>query len=100
MRPAGEVRQALLDAAQVLTTETTAPTLMELAAHSQVGSTAALFTIRNMVKSGALVIVRTRRVDYRNRPVAEYSTPSAMHDATGGMCDFRTLAACWATQAA
>lgn len=100
MRPPGEVRQALLDAARALTTDTTAPTLVELAARSQVGLTAATFTTKNMVRSGALVIVRERHVSYRNRPVAEYCTPDALPVAVCQPYDSRPLMACWAAQAA
>lgn len=72
MRPAGEVRQALLQAAADLTTPDRAPTLGELAEHAQVGYAHARWSVQNMARAGALRIVRTRRVAYRNRPVAEY----------------------------
>jgi hypothetical protein len=100
MRRPGEVHQALLDAAAELTTPDSSPTLTELAAKSQVGLGAALVTVKNMVRSGALVIVRTRRVDYRNRPVAEYATPAAVDAVTQGQCDMHALVSCWATPAA
>ena len=72
MRPAGEVRQALLQAADALATAERAPTLAELAAGSGVGYDAAMATVKNMVRGGALCIARRRHVPYRNRPVAEY----------------------------
>ncbi|KQM68790.1 hypothetical protein [Xylophilus sp. Leaf220] len=72
MRPAGEVRQALLQAAGRLATEERAPTLAELAAEATVGYEAAMNTVKNMVRAGVLRIARQRPVDYRNRPVAEY----------------------------
>ncbi|MBF9263920.1 hypothetical protein [Paracidovorax cattleyae] len=72
MRPAGEVRQALLQACQALVTPERAPTLREIAARAQVGLQAAEATITNMRRAGVLRVVRQRRVDYRNRPVAEY----------------------------
>lgn len=72
MRPAGEIRQALLQACQALATPERAPTLREIAARAQVGLQAAEATIKNMRRAGVLRVVRQRRVDYRNRPVAEY----------------------------
>ncbi|WP_052712033.1 hypothetical protein [Paracidovorax citrulli] len=72
MRPAGEIRQALLQACQALATPERAPTLREIAAHAQVGLQAAETTITNMRRAGVLRVVRPRHVDYRNRPVAEY----------------------------
>jgi hypothetical protein len=72
MRPAGEIHQALLSAAQALSTPEQAPTLAEMAAHAQVGVDAARHTVPKMKQRGVLRIARTRRVDYRNRPVAEY----------------------------
>jgi hypothetical protein len=74
-RPAGDVRQALLQAVQALATTNTAPTLRELAARACVGHGAARQTVCNMVRAGLLVPVRQRRVPYRNRPVLEYAQP-------------------------
>lgn len=72
MRPAGEVRQALLQACVALVQQGQAPTLRELAAHACVGLAAAERTVDNMRRAGVLHSPRTRRVPYRNRPVAEY----------------------------
>lgn len=76
MRPAGEVRQALIQAARDVVADLGMPnrgaTLAELADRSCVGRDAARRCIDNMRRSGALQIVAQRRVDYRNRPVAEY----------------------------
>jgi hypothetical protein len=72
MRPAGEVRQALLEAAAALSTPDRSPTLLELALHAQVGKTAARQTVCNMRRAGVLAMVRERTVAYRNKPVAEY----------------------------
>lgn len=77
-RPVGEIRLALLKAARELTTAERSPTMMELACHSQVGFLAARRTVDNMRRAGALQVVRTRRVDYRNRPVAEYGDPKQL----------------------
>ena len=76
MRPAGEIRQALIQAARDVVAELGQPnrgaTLAELADRSCVGRDAARRCVDNMRRSGALSIVGERRVDYRNRPVAEY----------------------------
>lgn len=72
MRPAGEIRQALLQACADLATPERAPTLREIAARAQVGLQAAEDTIKNMRRAGVVRVARERRVDYRNRPVAEY----------------------------
>lgn len=82
MRPAGEVRKALLDACTTLAQPQQAPTLRELAAHARVGLEAARGTVSEMRRAGVVRIARTRRVAYRNRPVAEYEpAPRALHTA-------------------
>ena len=75
MRPKGEVHLALIEAVKALATPDRGATLRELVAHSCVGLVAARHTLHYLVRSGALVIVRTRRVPYRNRPVSEYALP-------------------------
>ena len=79
-RPAGEVRQALMRAACELVPTIRArssgahqgATLQELAEHAGVGYDAARNTVSNMRQAGALTIVSHRKVEHRNRPVAEY----------------------------
>lgn len=66
------MRQALLQACAELATPERGPTLRELAAQARVGLDAATHTIKHMSRAGQLHIARTRRVPYRNRPVAEY----------------------------
>ena len=67
MRPAGEVRQALLAAARQ------GPgTLRQLAQRAQVGWDAARDTVPNMARSGVLKVVGEERVEYRNRLVHVY----------------------------
>ena len=66
---------ALLDAAKALATPDHGATLRELAEHACVGVSVARYMVAAMAKHGALEIVRTRRVSYRNRPVAEYAIP-------------------------
>ena len=98
MRPAGEDSQKLLQSVQQLATPGRAPILKELAAHTQVGEAVASQTLKNLTRDGRLRIVRTRRVDWRARPVAEYALPVAAanvvaaNDADGG---FAVLAFAW-----
>ena len=67
MRPTGEVRQALLQAAQQ------GPgTLRQLAQRAQVGWDAARHTVPNMSRAGILRKVGEERVEYRNRLVHVY----------------------------
>ena len=54
MRPAGEIRAALLLAAQTLYAEQGAATWRQLAERSKVGYAAAKQTVRNMRRSGEL----------------------------------------------
>lgn len=72
MRPAGEVRMALLGACAALATAEQGATLRELAAHACVGMDAARRTVSDMRRAGVVCVLRERRVTYRNRPVAEY----------------------------
>ena len=74
-RPLGEVHAALLQAVRELETPEQGPTLREMAHRACVGTAAATSTVKNMVRNGFLVIERTRRVTYRNKPVAEYGIP-------------------------
>jgi len=87
MRPAGtvgEVRQALLAAAQSLCQPHRSPTLQDLAAQAQVGRVAAMNTVKNMVRAGDLVIVRRRWVAHSAKPVAEYAPATAPDDCRHG----------------
>jgi len=98
MRPVGEIHEALLDAARRLVTPDRAPTLMELAQHAQVGMQAARDTVPKMKRHGALRIVRTRRVDYRNRPVAEYAPAEGSDAGPGAGVDLGQALAAWMSQ--
>lgn len=98
MRPAGEIRVALLAAARDLATPEQAPTVAELALHAQVGLRAATDTVKNMRRHGALRIVRTRRVDYRNRPVAEYAPAEEGQAGAGAGVDLGQALAAWMSQ--
>lgn len=96
MRPAGEVRQALLSAARALVTPERAPTLAELAAHAKVGTQACRHTVANMRRYGALQIVRTRRQPGRNRPVAEYAPGALEPSGQGQGAALAEVLRCWA----
>ncbi len=72
MRPAGDVRAALLTACMELSTSGQGATLRELAQRACVGLESARQTVNNMARAGQLCIAGERRVAYRNRPVAEY----------------------------
>jgi hypothetical protein len=72
MRPAGEIRHALLKAATELATPECAPTLREIATKAQVGFESAMYTVKNMTRAGELEVAGAKRVEYRNRPVATY----------------------------
>lgn len=96
MRPAGEIRAALLAAAHALYTPERAPTLAELAAASGVGSDAARDTVSNLKRCGALEIARERRVAYRNRPVCEYQPASVVDGEAGsGHADLARVFSTW-----
>lgn len=95
MRPAGEIREALLTAARELLTPDQGPTLQELADRAQVGREAARRTVDNMKRHGHLRVVRTRRVAYRNRPVNEYAPVQTSSQATEGFVDLGEALAGW-----
>ena len=95
MRPHGAICLALLRAADALFTPARAPTLRELANHAQVGSAAARYSVPRLVRGGALQIVRTRRVPYRNRPVAEYARAEAAEPTVTGGADLAEAMASW-----
>lgn len=69
MRPAGEVRQALREAAREL-----APagrwTWVDMAHRARVGRSVARDTVRNMLRAGELAPAGTLRVPGVNRPMA------------------------------
>lgn len=87
MRPLGDISLALLGAMSELRTPEQAPTLRELALHAQVGIDAATETVKNMRRHGHARIVRTRRVAYVNRPVAEYEPTQQAADHAAGFVD-------------
>lgn len=91
MRPAGEIRQALMAAALAMTASNQTPTQRELAERAGIPYTQTRSTVREMVRGGALQIVRTRRVAYRNRPVAEYAPASGRPSVAAPVFDLHGL---------
>ncbi|APW38985.1 hypothetical protein RD110_18705 [Rhodoferax koreense] len=87
----------MFDSALRLTTPTSSPTLLELAHDAKVGFKDARVTVDNMRRAGVLVVVRTRVVSYRNRPVAEYCTPARLEVLGVKRCALRDAFASWAT---
>lgn len=94
MRPVGDVRQALLAACVELATPTQGPTLRELAAKACVGLDAARRTVSDMSRAQQIRKVRERRVQYRNRPVAEYA-PAGPECAQDGGADLASVLQAW-----
>lgn len=83
MRPAGEVRTALLDAARAAQQNGRGFTMRELAARACVGRAAARKTIENMVRAGVLQESGELPVEYRNRPVKLYDLPQSLVNEAG-----------------
>ena len=94
MRPVDEVTRALMFVACALHTPARGATLQELAQAAGVGGDVARQRVRDMRRHGRLDIVRTRRVDYRNRPVAEYAPPVT---APGPDCVLSDMVQAWFT---
>ena len=88
------MRQALLNACTQLATPDRGPTLREMAAVACVGLQAARETVKNMSRAGQLHRVRDRKVEYRNRPVAEY-VPKAMLGDDDGFVDLAQVLRVW-----
>lgn len=86
MRPAGEVRQALLHACVQLAAPGRGVTLREMALQAQVGLGAARSTVSAMRRAGQIRIDGQRRVDYRNRPVAVYMPALPAQQGQGKGC--------------
>lgn len=85
MRPQGELRQALLLAAQQLAGGRDGVTWRDLAEHAQVGYQAARTTVDNMARAGALQCVGMEKRAHSTRWMRLYAPPP---DAAGT----------WATQ--
>lgn len=93
MRPASEIRHALLKAAHDLKAIGQPCTLRELASHAQVGTEAARRTVDNMRRAGQLVISGHCRMQHRNRPVALYAPAQ---ETAAGFVDLAKVMNIWA----
>ena len=92
MKPAGEVHQALMKAAQELSAQGRGATLAELAERACVGRQVARDMVPKLKSRGCLQIV-----DYRNRPVAEYAPVPEIESRAGhGWVDLGRCVAGWA----
>jgi hypothetical protein len=96
----GEIREALRTAARELVASLPpdrGPTIRDLASAARVGAEIARHTVHNMSRAGELVIVGERRVEYRNKPVAEYRPADPADDdaAPAGYVDLGMALAGW-----
>jgi len=82
MRPAGEVRQALRQAAVQLAVEAGGGTWRDIAARARVGYEAARGTIKNMAHAGELQAIDEVRSPGSRRPMNRY-VPAVGADPTG-----------------
>jgi hypothetical protein len=81
MRPQGEVRLALADAAENLARECGAASWRDMAARAGVGFGAAKQTVKNMVRAGELKPVGFEKRAHSNRWVRLYEpSPTAGND--------------------
>lgn len=95
MRPRGEIRRALGDAAwQVARERADGGTFRELAQRACVGFKAARKTLENMASAGELVITGTTQVPGSARPANRYA-PAQQH-ARSGAPELSTVMRSWA----
>lgn len=86
--PPVSVSKLLLSAVEAMKTDDVAPSVRDLELHLsgtlglKLGPKIVENTVKNLKRHGALRIVRTRRVAYRNRPVAEYDVVPPQAQAT------------------
>lgn len=77
MRPPGEIRAALSEAARVLKAEANGATWRDMALRANVGFLAARRTVENMARSGELVPVGSAKVAHSKRWMVLYE-PAAV----------------------
>lgn len=94
MRPPGDIRHALLKAAQEFKAQGIQPTMRDMAVRAQVGIKEATTTVKNMSRAKQLVPCSTRRVDYCNKPVAVYDLPDPSEQPC--FVDLAQVMGCWA----
>ena len=73
MRPAGEIRLALLQACRELVTPERAPTIREMAARARVGYAVAYSTVDKLRRAEQLCVVRRHREPHCNRWIAQWA---------------------------
>ncbi|MBP7572599.1 MAG: hypothetical protein KA777_01345 [Rhodoferax sp.] len=96
MRPGGEIGRAIIAAAHEFKAIGQGATLAELAGRACISQQAARNHVPKLKSRGHLQIVGERRVDYRNRPVAEYApTDPADLDSGPGWVDLGQCLAEW-----
>lgn len=86
---------ALIRAVGELATLDSGPTLREVAARACVGVHAARIALQDLRRYDHVVIARTRRVPYRNKPVAEYALPHAAPGSEGAGNGMAALLSAW-----
>lgn len=99
MRPSGEITQALLKAAKEFAEQGRPATLVELAHSACVSREAAYDRVKKLKSRGHLQQVGERRVDYRNRPVAEYAPADVCNKEEEGITGFVALEHCFSNWA-
>lgn len=102
-RPAGELRQALAEAARKLEAQRLASarrgaTWRDLAAHAGVGYSVAKHTVRNMARAGELQrLPEDARTSHSRRPMAQYVPAAPARGAAGGpaLAGLETVLRAW-----
>ena len=101
MRPRGEIRQALADAAAAIAAEriqrgdaVVGATWRDMAVRACVGFDAAHDTVKNMARGGELVRTGSVKVQGARRPLAAYAPPSVA-PAVIGAAEIERLGALW-----
>lgn len=92
-RPREQKSQALLDALKVLIDQGLHPSLRELSHQSLVAVREARWIMSSLVRAGHVEITGFRRVQYRNRPIAEYGFPSSTPEL--GHAALESVLRCW-----
>lgn len=84
MRPRGEIRMALAEAAELLAREVGAATWRDMAQRAQVGYRAAERTVGNMARAGELQRVGRAEVPHSRKPMVLYAPVAPAGAAAAG----------------
>lgn len=87
MRPRGEIRQVLGEAAQALAEERGGATWRDMAVRACVGFSKARETVKDMARAGELEPCGTERVAHARRPMVRYAPRTSFATATTGSID-------------